>query len=145
MSQIQADLKKAQLSKEEIKVSTLRLLLSEIYNSEIQKGKSLLDQDVVFVIQGEIKKRKEAAASFKYGGRNEQAEKEETEAKILSYYLPDQLSNEELTAVVEQAIKEVGATSLQDMGQVMGVVMGNVQGRADGGGVSAKVKEKLGG
>lgn len=140
---LKEDLKNAQLDKDEIKVSTLRLLLSEIHNVEIQKGGELVEADVISVIQREVKKRKEAAAGFRNGGREDAAQKEEAEAKILENYLPAQLSNEELTEIVDRVIKEVGATSVSDTGRVIGAVMGKVSGRADGGRVSGMVKKKL--
>lgn len=148
VDQIQEDLKAAQLAKDEIKVSTLRLLLSEIKNKEIALRQSsgqasLSDSDVISVIQREAKKRKEAAEGFRVGGREESAVKEEAELKILESYLPAQLSNEELTKIVEEAIKESGAVSLADMGKVMGAVMGKTGGRADGGTVSNLVKDRL--
>ena len=142
--QIQEDLKQAQLSRDEIKVSTLRLLLSEIKNIEIQKQtESLSDQDIVSAVAKEVKKRKEAAAGFRSGEREQQALKEEAEAKILEGYLPAQLTNEELTKLVEDSITEVGASTIADIGKVMGIVMGKVSGKADGGTVSAIVKERL--
>ena len=141
--QISSDLKEAQLARDEIKVSTLRLLLSEIHNTQIQKGADLLDEDVVSVVQKEAKKRKEAILGFRSGGREEQAKKEEAELAILESYLPKQLSNEVLTKIVEDSINEVGAKSLADMGKVMGMVMSKVKGQADGNTVSSIVKEKL--
>ncbi len=143
LSKLQSDLKNAQLERDEIKVSTLRLLLSEIKNTEIQKGGELSDEDVISVIQKEVKKRKEAALGFRSGGREEQAQKEEAEGTILQAYLPAQLSNEELTRIVKESINETGATSIQDMGKVIGMVMGKVRGQAQGSTVSALVKEKL--
>lgn len=143
LDQLQTDLKNAQLSRDEIKVSTLRLLLSEIKNAEISKGGILSDEDIIPIVQKEVKKRKEAAEAFRSGGREEAAGKEETELKILESYLPSQLSNEELTKLVEDTINEVGASSIADMGKVMGAVMGKTKGQADGGVVSALVKEKL--
>lgn len=143
VDQMQHDLKQAQLGRDEIKVSTLRLLLSEIHNAEIQKGGVLSDEDIISVIQREVKKRKEAALSFGQGAREEAAQKEEAEQKILEQYLPAQMSVEELTKIVEDTIKEVGANSLADMGRVMGVVMGMVKGQVDGGTVSNLVKERL--
>ena len=140
---IQSDLRKAQLARDGVKVSTLRLLLSEIKNAEIQKGGSLSDEDIISAVRREVKKRKEAAASFRQGGREEQAQKEEAELKVLEGYLPKQVSDEELTGIVDQAITEVGAESLADMGKVMGAVMGKVAGKADGGRVSELVKGKL--
>lgn len=143
VDRIQQDLIKAQLTRDEVKVSTLRLLLSEIKNAEIAKSNPLVDQEIIPIIQKEIKKRKEGAAGFRSGGREEQALKEESELKILEGYLPSQLSNEELTKLVQDSITEVGANSLQDLGKVMGVVMSKVKGQADGGIVSALVKERL--
>lgn len=141
--QIQNDLKEAQLARDELKVSTLRLLLSEIKNAEISKGTQLEDSDIVIVVQREVKKRKESSSAFRNGGREEQAQKEELEAKVLEGYLPRQLLNEELTKIVEESINELGAKSIQDMGKVMGVVMGKVAGGADGNTVSSLVKERL--
>ncbi len=144
---IQEDLRKSQLERDEVKTSTLRLLLSEIKNAQIAKGGppagGLTDEEVISVVQRETKKRKEAAAGFRSGGREDQALKEEDELKILESYLPSQLSNEELTKVVEDTINELGAKSMADMGKVMGVVMGKVKGQTDGNVVSGIVKEKL--
>lgn len=141
VSNLQDDLKSAQLEKQELRVSTLRLLLSEIHNLEIQKGSELSDTDVISVIQREAKKRKEAIEAFKIGGREEQAQKEEAELKILEEYLPAQLSNEELTEIINQVISE--ALTNKDMGAIMKIVMEKVAGRADGGTVSNLVRQKL--
>lgn len=147
LDRIQTDLKNAQLNRDEVKVSTLRLLLSEIKNGEIAKSDppagGLSDEEIILVVQREIKKRKEAAAAFRSGGREESAGKEEAEQKVLEGYLPVQLSVEELTKLVEETIHEVGANSVSDLGKVIGAVMGKVKGKADGGTVSATVKEKL--
>jgi uncharacterized protein YqeY len=137
------DLKTAQLARDEARVSTLRLLLSEIKNVEIDKGAPLSDEDIVSVVQKEVKKRKEAALGFRSGDREEQAQKEESEAAILQSYLPTQLSTDELTKIVQEAINETGATGLSDMGKVIGIVMGKVKGQAEGSAVSSIVKEKL--
>ena len=145
LDQIQSNLKNAQLARDEVKVSTLRLLLSEIKNAEIAKGGELQDSDIVSVVQKEVKKRTEATTAFRSGGREEQAQKEELEAKVLEEYLPQQLSTEELTRIAEETINEVGAKSISDMGKVIGAVMNKVKGQADGGSVSALVKQKLGG
>lgn len=143
LDKIQSDLKQAQLARDEIKVSTLRLLISEIKNAEIAKGGELSEQDIISAIQKEAKKRKEAIAAFRAGGREEAAVKEEAELKVLESYLPAQISNEELTKIVDGIINETGATSIQDMGKVMGVVMGKVKGQAEGTAVSNLVKERL--
>ena len=95
------------------------------------------------MISREVKKRREGAAGFRQGGREEDAQKEEAEAQILLSYLPSQLADEELTKIIEEAIKKVGAFSVADMGKVMSEVMGKTAGRAEGARVSALVKEKL--
>lgn len=142
-NQIQEDLKEAQLARDAVKVSTLRMLLSEIHNVEIQKGGELVDQEIMSVIQKESKKRKEAAEGFRMGGRGDQALKEESELSILEAYLPAQLSDEELTVMVDQAINELGASQISDMGKVIGRVLGKAVGKVDGVRVSSLVKEKL--
>lgn len=139
---LQEELRSAQLARDEVKVSTLRLLLSEIKNAQIAKGE-LSDQDVISAVRREVKRRKEAAAGFRKGGKEDSAQKEEAELKILLGFLPAQLSTEELTKIIESSINELGATSIQDMGKVIGAVMGKVAGQADGIRVSALVKEKL--
>lgn len=142
--QIQNDLKNAQLARDEVKVSALRLLISEIRNKEIEKGAVLSDEDIVSVVQKEAKKRKEAAEGFRKGAREDSALKEEAELKILEGYLPEQISTEELTKIVSEVITETGATTMADMGKVIGAVMGRVKGRAEGSAVSAIAKQKLG-
>ena len=143
LNKIQNDLKQAQLSRDGIKVSTLRLLLSEIHNGQIQKGEELSNEEIVQIISREAKKRKEASLAFRQGGREESALKEEEEGKVLEGYLPSQLTDEALTKIVGDTITEVGATTISDMGKVMSMVMGKVAGRADGGIVSALVRKKL--
>lgn len=141
--QLHQDLKNAQLEKQEVKVSTLRLLLSELKYAQIQKGSELTDNEIITVVQKELKKRKEAAAGFRSGNREDAALKEEEEAKILENYLPAQLSDEELTKLIIEAINEVGANSIADMGKVISMVRGKAGSGADGGRISQIVKEKL--
>jgi uncharacterized protein len=144
---IKNDLIQAQKDRDELKVSTLRMLLSEARYAEIRQREGersqLSEEEMVTVIQREVKKRKEAAEGFRQGGRTESAEKELKEAEILSAYLPAQLSDEELSQMVEDAIRETEATAISDMGRVMALVMGKVEGRAEGARVSSLVKEKL--
>ncbi len=142
IDQIQQELIQAQKDRDEVKVSTLRLLLSEIKYLEIQKGE-LKDEDILSVVQKELKKRQESVTAFKNAGRDDAAQKEQSEADILSTYLPEQLSDEELTKIVEQTINELGATSVQDMGRVIGAVRVKTGSSADGGKISLMVKEKL--
>jgi uncharacterized protein len=143
LEKLQEDLKQAMKDHDDIKVSTLRMLISELKNAEISKGQALSDQDTITVLQKETKKRKEAAAGFRQGGREDSAILEQQELAIIQDYLPSQLSDEELTKIVEDTIKEVGASSMQDMGKVIGSVMGKVAGKADGGRISGMVKEKF--
>lgn len=140
---IRSDLKSAILAHDETKVSTLRILISEINNAVIAKGTQITDDEVVSVIQREIKKRAEAAIGFRKGNREDQAAKEELEAKILTVYLPTQLTDEELTKIVEEVITESGASSISSLGQVIGQVMNKVGSRATGARVSALAKIKI--
>ena len=142
-NKIKEDLKQAQLLGNEIVVATLRLLLSEIKNAEIAQGQVLSDDEIVQVIQKELKKRKESAEAFKTGNRQELVEREEAEAAVLHGYLPAQLSSEELTKIVIEVITELGAKEIKDMGRVIGAVRAKVGSSADGAAISQIVKEKL--
>ena len=111
--------------------------------SELQKAAKDGQSDEVEVLQRERKRRLEAAEAYRDGGRDEMAADEEQEAEIISGYLPEPLSDDELGAIVGDAVAESGASSPQEMGKVMSVVMPQVKGRADGKRVSAAVREKL--
>ncbi len=145
-SQIKQDLKTAMLERNELAVSTLRMLLSELKNSAIAKGNvetKLTDTEIIGVVQKELKKRREAISGFRQAGREESAQREELEAKVLQGYLPAQMSDEELTKVVQEVITNQEASSIQDMGRVIGAVMGKVGPAADGARVSQIVKTCL--
>lgn len=138
------DLKSAMLAKENVKVATLRLLLSELTYAKVAKGVDVLpDTDIITVVQKEVKKRKESIESFKNAGRTELASKEEAELEVLQQYLPSQISDEELTKVVEEVINNMGASTPTDMGKVIGAVMSKVGQSAEGSRVSALVRSKL--
>ncbi len=143
---LRTDLKKAQLDKDEVRVSTLRLLLSELRYAEIKKREgectSLSDAEIIPIIQKEIKKRKEAALGFRQGNREEGAKKEELEAGILVKYLPKQLSDEDLMVIIERAIEDIGATGTRDIGKVIGQVLEKVGGSADGARISHLLMKK---
>lgn len=163
--QIKSDLKTAMLARDEVTVGVLRMLMSELIYARDRKAKELsdkgtdsshdqdssipkidivlTDQDITSVVQKEMKKRKEGAAGFRSGDREDMALKEESEAKVLEKYLPTQISDEELTKVVQEAINSLGASTMQDMGKVIGAVMAKVGQSSDGGRISAIVKEKL--
>ena len=120
------------------RVGRLRLVLSELQKAEKDGG-----DDELTVLRRERKRRFEAAETFRAAGRAELAEGEEAEAEMISGYLPSELSDDELRAIVEQAVADSGATSAKDMGQVMKAVMPVVDGRADGRRVSAQVRQVL--
>jgi uncharacterized protein YqeY len=144
--QIQEDLKQAMLAKDEFKLSTLRMLKSALQYYEINKGGagySATDEDIMDVVEKEVKKRRESIVMYKSGGRNELAEKEEKELQILQAYLPEQMSEDEVKKLVDEAVNSTGASTMQDMGKVMGALMPKVKGKADGNLVSRLVREKL--
>jgi uncharacterized protein YqeY len=138
LEQIQDDVKTAMKSGEKDRVRALRLVASEL-----QKAAKEGQADEVEVLQRERKRRLEAAEAYRDGGREELAADEEHEAEIIGTYLPEPLSDDELGAIVGDAVAESGASSPKEMGKVMSLVMPQVKGRADGKRVSAAVKEKL--
>ena len=123
--------------------STLRMAISELKKEEIDKRIDLEDEQVIQILQRMIKQRKDSYTQFSDAGRNELAEKEQNEISILSNFLPEQLSEEELTVIVTDVIKETAASGPQDMGKVMGSLKQRIQGNADMGLVSKIVKENL--
>jgi uncharacterized protein YqeY len=138
LEQVQHDVKDAMKAREKERVHALRLIVSEL-----QKAQKEQRDDEVQVLQRERKRRLEAAEAYRDGGRTDLAESEEREAEIIASYMPEQLSDEELGALVGDAVAESGASSPQEMGKVMAVVMPKVKGRADGKRVSAAVREML--
>jgi len=142
---ITQDMKDAMRSAEKERLGVIRMLQAAIKQREVDERITLDDAQVLSVIEKMIKQRKEAIAQFEAGGRADLAEKEAAEAKQLSAYLPAQLSQSEIEALVAAAIAETGAATVKDMGKVMGLVKTRAAGRADMGAVSALIKAKLGG
>ena len=141
---IDADLKEAMRSKDELGTSVLRMLKSAVKYKEVEPGgHALEDAGVLAVIQSLIKQRRDSAEQFRAGGRPELADKEEKEITKLQSYLPAQMSPDELRAEVRAAIAQVGAKGPKDMGAVMKVVLPKVSGRAEGKAVSDAVKSEL--
>jgi uncharacterized protein len=138
LDQVQDDVRQALKAGEKERVHALRLIANELQKAAKEDG-----AEDVEVLQRERKRRLEAAAAYRDGGRADLAAGEEREAEIIASYLPEQLSDEELAAIVGDAVAETGASTPRDMGRVMGVVMPKVKGRADGKRVSATVKERL--
>ena len=123
--------------------STLRMAISELKKEEIDKRIDLEDEQVIQILQRMIKQRKDSYSQFSDAGRNELAEKEQNEINILSDFLPEQLSEEELNSIVKEVIKETAASGPQDMGKVMSFLKQKIQGNADMGLVSKIVKGNL--
>ena len=144
IEQVEADLKAARLERDTERVGALSMLLAALKDAEKAQG-SLDESGAIQVLTRERKRRVEAAESFREGGREADAAKEEAEAALIDGYLPAALSPEELQDLVAQAIAEVGATEAKDLGAVMKVLTPRTQGRADGKAVSTAVREALGG
>ncbi|MEU1130250.1 GatB/YqeY domain-containing protein [Streptomyces sp. NPDC005900] len=149
-SKLQEDLTAAIRGRDELRSSTLRLTLTAVTKEEVAgtQARELSDDDVRKVIAREAKKRREAADAFGQAGRTEQAEREKAEGEVLAEYLPKQLSDDELQAIVAQAVEEAraaGAEGPRAMGQVMKIVNPKVAGLAEGGRVAATVKKLLAG
>lgn len=148
VKQITDDIEKALRSGNAETLQTLRMLASQLHNREIEKkakeGEAILtDDEVLESITREIKKRREAAELFVRGGRKDLAEKEQKEAVILSQYLPEQMTDNEVEVIVAQVIADTGATTEKDFGKVMGIVTKQTKGKADSKRISELVKSKL--
>lgn len=142
---IDKDLKDALKAKDQIKISTLRMLKAGIENAAIAKRPEKLEEaDILVVFSKQIKQHRESIEQFQKGERQDLVEKETAELKILESYIPRPLAKEEIFKVVEEAIKEVGAQGRKDMGRVMKLVMPKVRGRAEGNTVNQMVSEALG-
>lgn len=146
LDRINEDYKNAVKEKNENKRQTLNMLKSAIKYREIElrtSNKELTEDEIISVIQKEIKKRKEAIELYEKGGRNDLAQKEKEEIAVLESYLPKQLSEDEIREIVKETINSVGATSPSDVGKVMKEVMPKVKGKADGNLVKKIVEEIL--
>jgi uncharacterized protein YqeY len=145
---LRADLTTAMKARDELRSSTLRMVLTAITNAEVagKESRELSDDDVVGVLSSEAKKRREAAEAFDEAGRAEMAAKERAESEVIADYLPAQLSQQEIADLVTSAIAQLGAADegMRAMGKVMGALQPQVKGRADGGAVAAEVRRQLG-
>lgn len=140
---IEQDLKVALKSQDKVKVSTLRLLLSEIKNKEIDNKGLLADEQVMKLLQSSIKRRQEAITQFQAGKRDDLVTKEQQELAVVQSYLPKQMTDDELNRLIESTIQTLGASGPADFGKVMKAVMTDAAGRADGSRIAALVKTKL--
>jgi uncharacterized protein YqeY len=143
IQRLEDELKQAMVARDEQRRDALRLILDSLRSAEKELQRPLHDDEELQVLQRERKRRLEAAEAFRGGGRVEQAEAEEGELAVLEEFMPEPLSEDELEEIVDDAIAEVGATSMRAFGRVMADVMPQVSGRADGSAVSQLVREKL--
>ena len=141
---ITEDMKTAMRAGEKERLATIRLALAAIKQREVDERITLDDTQVLGVLEKMIKQRRESVAQFQSGGRADLVAKENAEIAVLQAYLPAQMSEADLDALIAEAIRSTGATSAKDMGKVMGFVKPKAQGRADMGAVSARIKQKLG-
>jgi uncharacterized protein YqeY len=146
--QLRSDLTASIKSGDKVRSSTLRMVLTAVTNAEVagQEARELSDADVLGVLSSESKKRREAAEAFAGAGREEQAEKERAEASVIAGYLPEQLTEDEINALVSETIDDLGvrADGMKAMGRVMGALQPRTRDRADGGVVAAVVRAQLG-
>jgi uncharacterized protein YqeY len=143
---LRADLTTAMKARDELRTATLRMVLTAVSAEEVSgtEARQLTDDEVQGVLRREAKKRREAAEAFGSAGRAEQAAREKAEGEVLADYLPAQLEDADLVAIVADVVTRTGASGMKDMGKVMGAVQGVVAGRADGGRVAAEVRRQLG-
>ena len=144
--QLRTDLTTAMKSRDELRTATLRMALAAVSAEEVsgKEARELSDDEVQAVLRREAKKRREAADAFAEAGRAQQAERERAEGDVLAGYLPAQIEDADLAALVADGITETGASGMKDMGRVMGAANKAVAGRADGSRVAAEVRRQLG-
>ncbi|MAQ00602.1 MAG: glutamyl-tRNA amidotransferase [Alteromonadaceae bacterium] len=136
--------KEAMRAKNKVRLGTIRMALAAIKQKEIDEQVTLGDSDILAVLTKMVKQRQDAAAQYDSAGREDLAQTERTEIVELESFLPQPLTEEEIAALIDEAMASTGANSMQDMGKVMGVLKPQVQGRADMGALSAQIKQRLG-
>ena len=137
------DMKQAMKNKDKLKLSVIRMVRSAIKNAEIESKSTLSDDEVITVLNRELKQRRDSLQEFKNAGREDLVEGLLSEIEILQQYLPEQLTEQELKDIIQSVINEVGATSKKDMGKVMGALIPKINGRADGKLASQLVQQYL--
>nr|WP_277605028.1 GatB/YqeY domain-containing protein [Aeromonas sp. MR16] len=141
--QLKDQQKLAMLARDKARLGTIRLLMAEIKQREVDSRIELNDEDILAVVTKMVKQRRDSISQFEAAGRQDLADKESAEILVLQEFLPQQLTADEIAALIEQAIAESGAAVMADMGKVMAVLKPKIQGRADVGAVSAQVKTRL--
>ena len=141
--QLKDQQKLAMLAKDKARLGAIRLLMAEIKQREVDTRVELGDQEILAVVTKMVKQRRDSITQFEAAGRQDLADKESAEIVVLQEFLPQQLTDAEIAALIEQAVAESGAAVMADMGKVMAVLKPKIQGRADVGAVSAQVKTRL--
>lgn len=141
--QLKDQQKLAMLARDKARLGAIRLLMAEIKQREVDSRIELNDEDILTVVTKMVKQRRDSISQFEAAGRQDLADKESAEIVVLQEFLPQQLTADEIAALIEQAITESGAAVMADMGKVMAVLKPKIQGRADVGAVSAQVKTRL--
>ncbi len=142
-TELNSAMKEAMRNRQSERLGVIRMLRSAIKNAEIEAKKELEDDEIISLLATQVKQRRDAAQVYREGGREELAAKEEAEIVILQEFMPTPLTENEVREVVEQAVTELGATSMQDMGKVMKQVSAATRGRAEGRVISEMVKQRL--
>ncbi|AZZ60001.1 GatB/YqeY domain-containing protein [Oenococcus sp. UCMA 16435] len=143
-SDIQAAIIKAMKAQDKEKLSVLRMLKAAISNKQIELGHELSDEEVIAVLASEVKSRRDSIKDFKKGKRDDLVVMTEKEIKVLKSYLPEPLSDDQVSKMIDQTVSNINASGLRDMGKVMGQLSAKTKGRFDGSKLAALVKEKLG-
>lgn len=143
--QLTADMKAAMKGGDKDRLAVIRLILADIKRVEVDSRQELDDAGLLAVLEKAVKQRRDSVEQFTKGGRADLAEKEQAEIEVLAGYLPEQLSDAELDALVDEVVTATGAESIKDMGKVMGAIKSKAAGKADMGAVSARVKARLAG
>jgi uncharacterized protein len=142
-AKLNEDMVTAAKAKDKVRLSALRMLKTALHNKEIDLMRTLHETETMQVLSGLVKQRKDSIEQFAKGGRRDLVDKEEAELKILQEFMPAQMSDEDVEALIKKAIADVGAVSVKDMGKVMKVLMPQITGKADGKAVGEKVKALL--
>lgn len=142
-ARINEEMVAAAKAKDKVKLSSIRMLKTALHNKEIDAMRPLNETEIMQVMANLVKQRKDSIEQFAKGGRQDLVDKEEAELKVLQSFMPEQMSNEDVEALIKKAIAEVGATSVKDMGKVMKILMPQITGKADGKAAGEKVKALL--
>ncbi|BDM63575.1 aspartyl-tRNA amidotransferase subunit B [Shewanella sp. NFH-SH190041] len=143
VDQLKAEMKAALVAKEKVRLGTIRMALAAIKQIEVDTRETLTDDQAIAVLTKMVKQRRDSIAQYEAAGRSELAEKEAEEIQVIEFFLPKPLTAEEVSAIIDATITEVGASSMADMGKVMGALKSKVQGRADMGAIGAQIRAKL--